>query len=146
MTKNHQLQKKNNKHKQVPVSRNVTVQQAHYQGPLPLPNHFEGYERVLPGSAERIIAMAEKEQDHRIGQEKQALVIQDRMIDEDIKMRNKSLNLTVFAVLPICFSASVGLALCKAFVASGIVGGTTVVSIVSATLLGKYLNRDKEEK
>jgi uncharacterized membrane protein len=34
-------------------------------GPLPAPDVIGGYEKVLPGSADRIIRMAEKEQDHR---------------------------------------------------------------------------------
>ena len=34
---------------------------------------YRGYDEVLPGSAERILRMAEKEQDHRIGWEDEAL-------------------------------------------------------------------------
>lgn len=37
----------------------------HYSGPLPSPAHFEAFERVLPGSAERILKMAETEQARR---------------------------------------------------------------------------------
>lgn len=36
-----------------------------YQGPLPLPDFIRQYEEICPGSAERIIAMSEKEQDFR---------------------------------------------------------------------------------
>jgi uncharacterized membrane protein len=36
-----------------------------YSGPLPHPGHLEQFERVLPGSAERILSLAEKEQAHR---------------------------------------------------------------------------------
>lgn len=41
--------------------------------PLPLPSELEGYERILPGSAERIFAMAESQSNHRQGLEKRAL-------------------------------------------------------------------------
>lgn len=34
-------------------------------GPLPPPSILAGYEQVLSGAAERIVSMAEKEQDHR---------------------------------------------------------------------------------
>ncbi|MDX2161350.1 MAG: DUF2335 domain-containing protein [bacterium] len=34
-------------------------------GPLPSPKVLKGYEEVLPGSAERILTMAEKQLDHR---------------------------------------------------------------------------------
>lgn len=36
-----------------------------FQGPLPSPDVLAGFEKVLSGSAERIIQMAEKEQAHR---------------------------------------------------------------------------------
>jgi len=36
-----------------------------HSGPIPAPEIIAGYEKVLAGSADRIIKMAEKEQDHR---------------------------------------------------------------------------------
>ena len=36
-----------------------------YQGPVPHPDHAAAYEKLVPGSAGRFLAMAEKEQDHR---------------------------------------------------------------------------------
>ena len=36
-----------------------------YQGPLPIPQHLQQYEQVLPGAAERILAMAESQKEHR---------------------------------------------------------------------------------
>ncbi len=36
-----------------------------HSGPLPHPEILSGYEKVLPGSADRILKMAEKQQDHR---------------------------------------------------------------------------------
>ena len=41
-----------------------------FSGPLPPPGVLEGYERVLPGSAERIFTMAEKQLEHRLHLEK----------------------------------------------------------------------------
>ncbi len=37
----------------------------HRSGPLPTPEEFKEYENVMPGAALRIIALAEKEQQHR---------------------------------------------------------------------------------
>lgn len=45
----------------VAESKSVTA----YSGPIPPPESLEKYEQVVPGSAERILAMAEKEQEHR---------------------------------------------------------------------------------
>lgn len=44
--------------------RNVQIQ-GFFSGPLPPPSVLEGYERALPGSAEKILEMAMKEQQHR---------------------------------------------------------------------------------
>jgi uncharacterized membrane protein len=37
-----------------------------YIGPIPPPSIMEGWEKVLPGSADRILKMAEKQSAHRI--------------------------------------------------------------------------------
>jgi len=50
-----------------------TQAQTIYQGPLPRPEDFAAYERVLPGAADRILAMAEKQATHRQGMERKAL-------------------------------------------------------------------------
>lgn len=44
-----------------------------FSGPLPPPQHLDRYEKVLPGAAERIVAMAEREQRHRHGWENKHL-------------------------------------------------------------------------
>jgi len=41
------------------------VQGTLFQGPLPHPEILAGYDQVLPGAADRIITMAEKNQGHR---------------------------------------------------------------------------------
>ena len=45
----------------------IIVQQASssFQGPIPHPDHFAQYDKVLPGAAERILKMAESEQANR---------------------------------------------------------------------------------
>lgn len=54
------------------VTRTVERYEA-FQGPIPPPSHLAGYEGILPGSANRIINMAEKEQVHRQGLESKVL-------------------------------------------------------------------------
>ena len=53
--------------------RGSVVEAAAFQGPLPPPSMFGQYDQVLPGSAGRIMAMAEKEQAHRIAWESRCL-------------------------------------------------------------------------
>ncbi|HEY5105368.1 MAG TPA: DUF2335 domain-containing protein [Caulobacteraceae bacterium] len=50
------------------VVKAVTAASFH-RGPLPPPSDLALYDRALPGAAERIVAMAEKNQDHRHAQE-----------------------------------------------------------------------------
>ena len=50
----------------------AAVEAASFSGPLPPPSIYGEYERTLPGSAERILVMAEKEQNHRTEWEKTA--------------------------------------------------------------------------
>lgn len=40
-----------------------------YTGPLPHPRHLKQYNEILPGAADRILRMAEKEQEHRHSRE-----------------------------------------------------------------------------
>lgn len=54
------LKKQNNQPTNIIASQQISRQ---YKWPLPLPQHFEWYEKVLPGAAERIMCMAEKHSD-----------------------------------------------------------------------------------
>lgn len=42
----------------------LAVMSKSHSGPLPAPEDFAAYEKALPGSCDRIIAMAEKQQEH----------------------------------------------------------------------------------
>jgi uncharacterized membrane protein len=41
-----------------------------FSGPIPPPNALEAYERICPGSADRILSLWERQVDHRQGLEK----------------------------------------------------------------------------
>jgi uncharacterized membrane protein len=51
-----------------------------FVGPLPSPEILQGFENVVPGAAERIIVMAEKEQDTRLRIEKRILAVNIVMV------------------------------------------------------------------
>lgn len=51
----------------------VAHEVAEFSGPLPPPSYLRDYETIIVGAADRIIAMAEKEQKHRHGWERSAL-------------------------------------------------------------------------
>ncbi len=54
-----------------------------WSGPLPPPAALERFNQILPNGAERIVAMAEKEQSHRIEYEKMVLQQQLKKYDSD---------------------------------------------------------------
>jgi uncharacterized membrane protein len=56
----------------IPLGQLIALSALHV-GPLPPAEELAKYERVLPGSADRIVAMAEKEQQHR--HERQAIQV-----------------------------------------------------------------------
>ena len=51
----------------------IQHQQTIHQGPIPRPEDFAAYERVLPGAADRILKMAENQATHRQGMERRAI-------------------------------------------------------------------------
>ena len=48
-----------------PQQSQIEVNQVQYSGPLPPPAMLERYNQAFPGCAERIVALAEKQSDHR---------------------------------------------------------------------------------
>lgn len=57
---------------------------AHWSGPLPPPSALAAYENALPGSAERILAMAEAELKHAHAQEREQLRSETAVTDAEI--------------------------------------------------------------
>ena len=56
-----------------PSQAGSVVETATYSGPIPAASELQKYEGVLPGSADRILRMAEDESRHRIDWERTAL-------------------------------------------------------------------------
>ena len=54
-----------NDQQQLDQSSLVFAKQEVYQGPVPHPDLLQRYDKIVPGAAERLIALAEKEQAHR---------------------------------------------------------------------------------
>lgn len=59
------------------VKRQVEIQQI-YLGPLPKPEDLEKYNNIVPGSAERILSMAERQAMHRQELEKKVVFSDSR--------------------------------------------------------------------
>ena len=51
------------------ISHEMSYGESIWMGPIPPPEILAGYEKALPGAADRILAMAESQQKHRHGME-----------------------------------------------------------------------------
>ncbi len=117
--------------------RTALIESASFSGPLPPPSLFGGYERALPGSAERILRMAEKEQAHRIDWETKALA-------GDIRQDQYGQWFgLVIAVL--CIGGAVYLAMNGQTTVAGILAGTSALGLAGRFIQGKRDESQREE-
>lgn len=61
-------------------------------GSMPPPSMLSRYNEVIPNGAERIVAMAESQQSHR-------MELENRVVDSDISIRNRALHLGFLVVM-----------------------------------------------
>lgn len=110
--------------------RQTTVHYSH-SGPLPSPDDLKKYDGAVPGAAERIIRMAENQQNHRMR-------LEDKAIGEqlDQSRRGQHYGLLV-AVLMI--TASGVMVMTGHDTAGGFLGGTTLLGLVGVFVTGKYM-------
>ena len=71
------------------IAQQQTIVQHQYSGPIPPPDALKGYEDVCPGSADRILAMAEREAVHRHKYETEVLEIQKTDFEHDRRLKKR---------------------------------------------------------
>lgn len=105
------------------------LQAAAFSGPLPPPSMYEQYEVVLEGSADRILSMAEKEQQHRIDWEGKAL--------ESASGETKRGQWLGFLVVIICLGSTVYLSAHGHEWVAAVIAGSCAVGLVGRFLQGR---------
>ncbi|MBF0336916.1 MAG: DUF2335 domain-containing protein [Nitrospirae bacterium] len=77
-----------------------------HSGPLPAPKTLEGYESILPGSAERILAMAENNLKHKhecdkekLRQNNDILKLQNNVMINEVKDRKLGKIIALFLII-----------------------------------------------
>jgi uncharacterized membrane protein len=100
-----------------------------HTGPIPSPEALEQYGQTLPSAPDRILRMAEKQSDHRMEIEKQ--VVKRQLNQSGI---GQFLAATIAVV---CISSASWLALHDHDTVAGVIGGTTVVGLVTTFIYGK---------
>lgn len=108
--------------------RQTTVTHAH-SGPLPSPEDLKNYDLVNPGTAQKIVAMAENQQNHRIRIEAQ--VITEQLV-QSARGQHYALAVAMTMIL-----ASFIMVIKGHDTAGGWVGGTTLVGLVTVFITGR---------
>lgn len=120
------------KEKKTEILKSVSVTMMH-SGPLPDPYTLGAYDKMIPDGADRIMKMAEKQQEHRMSIEKKAIGRQSA----------QSLIGQIFGFLIGLSGIGCGtfLAYSGETTVGSIIAGGTVVSLVSVFVLGKKRSR-----
>lgn len=114
---------------------NQIIAAEQFAGPIPHPETLRQYNEILPGAADRILAMAENESEHQKSMDKNAM---------DLKSReNKRGQYLAMATVIVAFSAATACAYMGSQAAAAIIGGTTVVGLVTVFITGRTGNTNK---
>lgn len=110
-----------------------------FSGPLPHPDILRQFDAVVPGSAERIIKMAEEQSFHRKELER-------KVIDSDIA-RSKWGQILGFVIAVSGLVVSAVVAIFGSALAGGIIGVGTLASLVGVFMYGsKTRSKEREVK
>lgn len=109
-----------------------------YSGPLPKPSDLQKYDRIVPGAAERIIGMAERQAEHRQFLEK-------TVVTTDAKRADKGLYVGAFVALCV-LGGAVFLIYNGHDAAGATVASLDIVGLVSVFIYGTISRRGEREK
>lgn len=113
-------------------------QQKFYSGPIPDAESLQKYEEVCPGFAERLMRMAEKEQEERITIQKEVISVEKYL---NIKELNNYRRGQVFALISVILVIS----LCCLFLYNGYakeakeVAITVIASLAGVFIIGRFI-------
>ncbi len=116
----------------------ISVRKASFSGPIPPPEYLIGYNNAIPGGAERILAMAEKQSAHR-------MQLEDYAVRQDFKQSRLG-QIFGFVLGILGLGVATALALDGHEAVASILGTTTIVALVSVFVLGKRAQEKDLEK
>lgn len=108
-----------------------------HSGPLPDPETLFQYDKVISNGADRIMAMAEKQQDHRIELEKTAVRSQ--------LSQSKKGQIFGFIISMVIVGCGTYLAICGHEKTGVVLIGTTLVALAGIFVLGRFKNQKSKE-
>ena len=116
-------------HPPAEASRQTSLELRYHVGPLPDPETLARYNEVIPNGADRIMRLAEGQASHRREME--------RTIVTGQKKQEERGQLLGFAIGVLFIVAAVVVALRGHDAVAGILGGSSVISVVGAFILGR---------
>ena len=109
-----------------------------FSGPIPHPTILKGYEEVLPGSADRILSMTEKEGEHR-------RKIETELVKND-NIRSYLGQIAGFTIAIVGLGGSIYLGINDKVWASGIMSAGTLTGLVTVFVTGDKERRVQSEQ
>ena len=126
----------------------ITHTRMEYSGPIPPPEVFRGYEDVLPGSADRILAMTEKQVEHRISAENKQLdhsiAVEKKLVQNEIVLSYLGL-ISGLIVAILGLSGAIYLGEKGQTIPSGILSAGTLGSLVRVFISGRSIINKKAQ-
>lgn len=113
--------------------RRVQITRAEFAGPLPPPDILGGYERIVPGSANRLIRLLEDEANHRRAMER---AVVEGSLKEKSRGQFFGLVIGLVAIIAGAIVAALGQP-----AAGATIGGVGVAGIVAVFVIGRTLDQ-----
>ncbi len=105
------------------VQRELRITMTRFQGPIPPPEALAAYNALLPGAADRLLAMAEQEQQHRF-------MIERAEVEAPFITARRG-QMLGFAIAAVALCASLIMVLQDHEVAGGIIGGLDLIGLAA---------------
>ncbi len=125
------------------IERTITrtsIEHTAFQGPIPAPADLEKYERIVPGLATRLIAMAESEAQHRRECDANVLEMQRKALESHFYQRGLG-QVLGFAIVVIALAAATVIAIVvqtgAAMAAAATIGGASLAALIYAYMHGR---------
>ena len=127
------------------IGRFIAVKQETFSGPMPPPSLLMDYKTLIPDAPERILKMAEREQEHRIKVDDEVLK-QSGVSILEMSKANRNSQIFAFILTLLLIISGVFLTI-KGFPwVGGTIFGTTIMGVVAVFITGKTIKQDKSEE
>lgn len=121
----------------------LRIEETSFSGPIPPPGILDKYNQILPGAADRILSMAEKEQGHR--QKMQEKLVDAQVTDINQERSERKLGqIFGFSIGVISIISGSVTAILGSPWAGGFIGSAGVAGLVSVFVLGRRDRRSSQ--